>query len=79
MNFDGGHCLDCFEYQGNSSVKLENNVWIGSRAMILKGITIGAGSVVATGAVGAKSVPSNSVGFGVPAKVIRENVHWTKK
>ena len=52
-------------------VVLGNNVWIGSRAIILKGVIIGDNSVVAAGAVVVKPVPPNSVVGGNPAKVIR--------
>lgn len=53
-------------------VVLERNVWIGSNATILPGVTIGENSVVAAGAVVTKSVPPNTIVGGVPAKVIRE-------
>jgi len=48
------------------------NVWLGSRAMILKGVTIGDGSVIAAGSVVSKSIPARCLAAGVPAKVIRE-------
>lgn len=53
---------------------IEDNVWIASRAIILKGVTIGKGSVVAAGAVVTKSVPAYSMVGGVPAKVIKKLV-----
>jgi maltose O-acetyltransferase len=46
--------------------------WIGARATILGGLTIGESSVVAAGAVVIRSVPPNTLVGGVPAKVIRE-------
>lgn len=53
-------------------VKIGYNCWIGSGAIILSGVTIEKGSVVAAGAVVTKSVPENCVVAGVPAKVIKK-------
>lgn len=50
-------------------VVIEENVWIGTHAMILPGVTIGSGSVVAAGAVVNKDVPRNVIVAGVPAKI----------
>ena len=52
-------------------VRLGNDVWVGSNATILPGVTIGDGSVVAAGAVVTKDVPPMTVVGGVPAKVIK--------
>jgi acetyltransferase-like isoleucine patch superfamily enzyme len=53
-------------------VKIEDNVWIGMNAVILKGVTIGENSVVAAGAVVTKSVPANVVVAGNPAVVVKQ-------
>jgi maltose O-acetyltransferase len=53
-------------------VIIGNNVWIGSRAMILKGVMIGDNSVVGAMSLVTKEVPPNCVVAGVPAKVVRE-------
>ena len=52
-------------------VIIEDGVWCGANITILKGVTIGRGSVVAAGAVVTKSCPPYSIIGGVPAKVIR--------
>lgn len=57
-------------------IVIGNHVWIGTRAMILKGVTIGDGAVVAAGSIVTKDVPPNSVVAGVPARVIKENITW---
>ena len=51
-------------------VIIGDNVWIGFNATILKGVTIGAGSIIQPGAVVLKDVPSNSIVSGNPATVI---------
>jgi chloramphenicol O-acetyltransferase type B len=48
-----------------------NDVWIGFRAMLLSGITVGDGAVIAAGAVVASNVPPYAIVAGNPAKVIR--------
>lgn len=53
-------------------VILEADVWVGAKASILPGVTIGRGSVVATGAVVTKSVPPFTVVGGVPAKIVKK-------
>ena len=52
-------------------IVIGKNVWIGSNATILPGVTIGDGSIVAAGAVVTKDIPSNTIVGGVPAKVIK--------
>ena len=52
-------------------VVLEDNVFIGSRTIILKGVTIGKDSVIGAGSVVARSIPSGVIAAGNPAKVIR--------
>ncbi|MGB0387485.1 MAG: acyltransferase [Ardenticatenaceae bacterium] len=56
-------------------VKIGNGCWVGARAIILPGVTIGEGSVVAAGAVVTKDVPPHTVVGGIPAKVIRQLEH----
>lgn len=51
--------------------KIGNDVWIGFRAMILSGVTIGDGVVIGAGAVVAADVPPYAIVAGNPAKVIR--------
>ena len=57
-------------------VVIEDNVWIGSKALILKGTKISRGSIVAAGAVVTKDVPPNCIVAGNPAKVVKENISW---
>ena len=52
-------------------VTIKDDVWIGARAIILPGVTIGHGVIIAAGAVVTKDVPDWAVIGGVPAKVIK--------
>jgi len=53
-------------------VIIEDDVWIGTRAMILPGVRIGRSSVIGAGAVVAKDVPPFSIVVGNPARVVRK-------
>lgn len=54
------------------SVLIGNNVWIGDKATILPGVTIGDGAVIAANSVVTKNVPAYSVVAGNPARVIKQ-------
>ena len=68
-----------FAYRGGRII-IEDNVWIGCNAVVLPGVKIGKGAVVASGAVVTKDVPDYSVVAGTPAKEIgkRQNVFHYK-
>jgi len=52
-------------------VVLEENVWLGARAIVLPGVTIGAHSVIGAGSVVTRDIPPRSLAAGLPARVIR--------
>ena len=52
-------------------IKVGNNCWFGANVSVMPGVTIGAGCVIAAGAVVTKDMPDNSLIAGVPAKVIK--------
>lgn len=58
-------------YEEPKPVTIGDDVWLGKRVIILPGVTIGEGSVIAAGAVVTKDVPPYSIVGGVPAKVIK--------
>jgi len=58
-------------YEDQKRTHIGNDVWIGQNAIILDGVKIGNGSIVAAGAVVTKDVPDYAVVAGVPAKVIK--------
>lgn len=57
--------------ENDAPVTIEDDVWAGANITILKGVTIGRGSVIAAGAVVNKSMPPYSIIGGVPARVLK--------
>ena len=53
------------------SIRLEDNVWLGTCVIVLGGVTICKGAVIGAGSVVTKTIPENAIAFGKPAKVIR--------
>jgi len=74
MDVVGTPMIDCQKESGDNSfdkgVVIEDDVWVGTRAVILHGVTIGRGAVVGAGAVVTRSVPPYSVAVGNPARVV---------
>jgi tetrahydrodipicolinate N-acetyltransferase len=69
--------VDGVERPSAAPITLGDRVWVGTRAVILKGVTIGDGAVVAAGAVVTNDVPADSVVGGTPARVIGRADSWT--
>jgi acetyltransferase-like isoleucine patch superfamily enzyme len=61
------HLIDKY----NPSIVIENDVWIGTNAIILPGVRIQNGAIIGAGAVVTKEVPPYAIVGGVPAKIIR--------
>ncbi|OGT31563.1 MAG: hypothetical protein A3E87_00225 [Gammaproteobacteria bacterium RIFCSPHIGHO2_12_FULL_35_23] len=59
-------------------ITISNNVWIGFRSVILKGVTIGDGAMVAAHSVVTHDVPKNVLVAGNSARVIRKNIFWER-
>jgi acetyltransferase-like isoleucine patch superfamily enzyme len=57
-------------------IVIGDRVWVGTRAIVLKGVTIGDGAVVAAGAIVTKDVPAKAVVAGIPAKVVGSADSW---
>lgn len=73
------HFMNRPNYKISSPITIGNHVWIGTNATILKGVTIGEGSVIAAGAIVTKSIPSNCLAAGVPAKIIKRDICWSDR
>lgn len=71
--FDG----DTWRWKHSESgpIVIEDNVWIGEYAAIMKGVTIGTGAIVASHAVVTKDVPAYAIVAGNPAKVVKYLKH----
>jgi acetyltransferase-like isoleucine patch superfamily enzyme len=65
-------------YSARPRITVAPHVWVGARATLLADTTIGAGSIVGTGAVVKGAFPGRAVIAGVPARVLREGVSWTR-
>jgi acetyltransferase-like isoleucine patch superfamily enzyme len=59
-------------------VIIKDKVWIGFRATILKGVTIGENSIVAANSCVTFDVPNNVIVAGNPAKIVKENIRWER-
>ncbi len=68
--------VDGVERPMSAPVVIGDRVWVGTGAIVLKGVTIGDGAVVAAGSVVTKDVPPNAVVAGVPAKVVGRADSW---
>jgi maltose O-acetyltransferase len=68
------HPYRLWRYSDSKPVVIGRNVWIGSRARICKGVTIGDNSIVAAHAVVTKDVPPNSIAAGNPARIVKTDI-----
>lgn len=66
----GNHCIGVTGGLISKPIVIEDRVWCGANVTIIKGVHIGAGAVIAAGAVVTKDVPKRAVVAGVPGKVI---------
>ena len=68
-----GHDMRTWKYSDNAPIFIGENVWIGINVRICKGVTIGDNTVIGAGSVVTHDIPSDTIAFGSPAKVVREN------
>lgn len=69
-NLDGKNVTDAWDNKGD--IVIGNDVWIGFEAVIMSGVTIGDGAIIASRAVVTKDVPPYTIVGGVPIKQIRK-------
>ena len=58
-------------------IVIQDHVWLGMNVILLKGVTIGEGAIVAAGSIVTKDVPPHCLVAGVPAKVVKTDVTWS--
>jgi len=71
------HTLGCARRPMTEPVRIGRHVWIGARVVVLKGVTIGDGAVIAAGSVVTRDVPAGCLAAGVPARVVKQDVRWS--
>lgn len=72
------HSADAME-ERTVPVSIGNDVWIGCRAIVLKGVSIGDGAVVAAGSVVTKDVPAHMLVAGNPAQIKKRIAGWASE
>ncbi|WP_279680758.1 acyltransferase [Dyadobacter pollutisoli] len=82
LNHDGGMGLLRQKYAGIEiikPIKIGNNVFVGSNAMIMPGVTIGSNVIIGASTVVTKNIPDNVVVAGVPGRVIKTFQEYEEK
>lgn len=59
-------------------IRIGDHVWIGRRALVLKGAEIGDGAVIGSGSVVRGRIPPRAIAAGAPAKVLRRQIEWRR-
>ncbi|TLS35163.1 acyltransferase [Pseudalkalibacillus caeni] len=79
-NYDRGNAIPYDDTYILKNITIEDNVWLGSRVIILGGVTIGEGAIIQAGSVVVTDVPKYSIYGGHPAKFIkfRDIEHYKK-
>jgi acetyltransferase-like isoleucine patch superfamily enzyme len=70
-NIVGSTMYDMRNERHIAGITIENDVWIGARVTVLKGVTIGEGCVVGAGSVVVKSLPPYSINLGIPCRPLK--------
>lgn len=70
-NYDSGEAIPYDNSNILKDVTIEDNVWIGTRVILLGGVTLGEGSIIQAGSVVVSSIPPYAIAGGSPAKVFK--------
>lgn len=64
----------------SKSIQLNNHIWVGTRAIILKGVNLASNIIVGAGSIVNKSIEEEGVAVGGnPAKVVKRGINWNTK
>ncbi|PUU86070.1 MAG: acetyltransferase [Halanaerobium sp.] len=79
-NYDNGKTIPYDDTYITKDIEIEDNVWLGSRVIILGGVEIGEGAIIQAGSVVVNDIPKYSIAGGHPAKVFkhRDIEHYKK-
>lgn len=79
-NYDNGNAIPYDDTYISKDIFIEDNVWIGSRVLVLGGVKIGEGSIIQAGSVVVSNIPKYAIAGGSPAKVFkyRDINHYEK-
>lgn len=61
------------------NIKIGNHVWLGAKVLVLKGSQIDDNAIVGIASIVTKHIPANCLAIGTPAKVLKENINWSRK
>lgn len=70
-NYDHGERIPYDDTYIHKDIKIEDNVWLGSRVVVLGGVTIGEGAIIQAGSVVVTDIPKYGIAGGSPAKVFK--------
>lgn len=70
-NYDNGRKIPYDETYVSKDVIIKDNVWLGSRVIVLGGVTIGEGAIIQAGSVVVKDIPAYGIAGGHPAEVFK--------
>lgn len=60
-------------------IVIHDRVWIAEKVTVLKGVTIGSDTIIASNSIVTKPIPDSVIAAGAPARVVRKGVRWTWK
>ena len=61
------------------SIQIGKHVWIAPHSTVMKGVIIGDGAIIGSNTIVTKQVPGNSLAVGMPARVVKTNIRWTRE